>query len=86
MEDAGSHPSVEEIKQSVQSKGGTLACLVCGRDEFMLEEVTVLGPGMKAYGAYRIQRAQMVCENCGSVVNFDLSRLLADSKKSQPPN
>jgi hypothetical protein len=48
MEDAGSHPSVEEIKQSVQSKGGTLACLVCGRGEFMLEEVTVLGPRMKA--------------------------------------
>ena len=40
--DAGTHPSVEGIKGAVQSKGGTLACPVCGREEeFALEEVSV---------------------------------------------
>ena len=46
--DAGSHPSVEEIKEAVQSKDGTLVCPVCGREEFALEEVTVLGPGWRS--------------------------------------
>ena len=44
--EAGTHPSVEGIKQAVQSKGGTLSCPVCGREEFTLVEVTVLGSGM----------------------------------------
>ena len=38
--DAGTHPSVEGIKEAVESKGGTLDCPVCGREEeFALEEV-----------------------------------------------
>ncbi len=61
---------------AVQSKGGTLSCPVCGREEFTLVEVTVLGSGMaEAYGTRRQQRAQMVCENCGHVLNFDLAKL-----------
>ena len=74
--DSGSHPSVEGITQAVQAKGGTLACPVCGREEFTLVEVTVLGSGMaEQYGTRRLQRAQMVCENCGYVMNFDLAEL-----------
>jgi predicted nucleic-acid-binding Zn-ribbon protein len=74
--EAGTHPSVEGIKQAVQSKGGTLSCPVCGREEFTLVEVTVLGSGMaEQYGTRRQQRAQMVCENCGHVMNFDLAKL-----------
>ena len=78
MEDVGSHPSVEGIKRAVRSKGGTVGCNVCGLEGFGLEEVTVLGAGMsEGYGTRRRQRAQLVCENCGHVMNFDLSRLRA---------
>ena len=74
--DGGSHPTVEGITQAVQAKGGTLACPVCGREEFTLVEVTVLGSGMaEQYGTRRQQRAQMVCENCGHVMNFDLAKV-----------
>lgn len=74
--DAGSHPTVEGIKEAVQAKGGVLNCPVCGREEFALEEVSVLGAGMsEGYGTRRRQRAQLVCENCGGVVNLDLGRL-----------
>ena len=74
--DTGSHPSVEGIKEAVQSKGGTPACTVCGREGFTLEEVTVLGAGMaEQYGTRRRQRAQLVCENRGHVMNIDLAKL-----------
>ena len=77
--DGGSHPTVEGITRAVQAKGGTLACPVCGREEgFTLVEVTVLGAGMaEQYGTRRHQRAQLVCENCGHVMNFDLAKLRA---------
>ena len=81
--DAGSHPSVEGIKEAIQSKGGSLSCPVCGREEFALEEVTVLGAGMaEGYGTRRVQRGQLVCENCGCVVVIDLARLRATGGES----
>ncbi len=40
--DSWFHPSVEEIKQAVQSKGGTLTCTVCGREEYAVEEVDIM--------------------------------------------
>lgn len=68
--------SVEEVRQAVRSRGGDLACPVCGRDEFALEEIALLGAGtLQQYGARRLQRAQLVCENCGGTVSLDLSRL-----------
>ena len=75
--DAGTHPSVEGIKGAVQSKGATLACPVCGREEeFALEEVSVMSAGMaEGYGTRRVRRGQLVCENCGCVVVMDLARL-----------
>jgi hypothetical protein len=49
---------------------------VCAREEFTLVEVTVLGAGMaEQYGTRRQQRAQLVCENCGHVMNFDLTKV-----------
>ncbi len=76
--DSGSHPSVEGVKQAVQAKGGTLACPVCGGEEFTLEEASVLGSGRaEEYGTSRLQRAQLGCENCGHVMNFDLAKLRA---------
>jgi len=71
-----SHPTVEGITRAVRAKGGTLACPVCGREGFTLVEVTVLGAGMaEQYGTRRQQRAQLVCENCGHVMNFDLAKV-----------
>ena len=81
MEAGSRHPSVEEIEQAVRSKGGTLSCPLCGREEYAVEEVTVLSAQM-AYGAHRVQRAQLVCENCGCVVNLDLARLLTTGGES----
>ena len=49
---------------------------MCGQEAFVLEEVTVLGAGMaEGYGTRRIQRGQLVCDNCGCVINFDLHKL-----------
>ena len=76
--DVGAHPTVEAVHEAVRQKGGSLSCPVCGRDEFALEEVTVLGAGMaEGYGTRRVQRGQLVCENCGCVITIDLSRLRA---------
>ena len=68
------HPSVEELKQAVQSKGGTLTCPVCGGEEYAVEEVDIMS-GHRAYGAHLLHRAQLVCANCGCIVNFDLTKL-----------
>jgi len=74
--DLASHPTVEAVHEAVRAKGGSLSCPVCGRDGFALEEVTVLGGGMmEGYGTRRLQRGQLVCENCGCVVVMDLARL-----------
>ena len=76
-----SHPSVEEIKQAVRSKGGTLSCPVCGREEYTAEDVDVLS-GLRTYGARRLRREQLVCANCGCVVNFDVAKLQANGEGS----
>ena len=78
--------SLAEIRRAVRSKGGTLACPVCGREEFAVEEAAVLGSGGQAgYGRGRLQRAQLVCENCGGVVNLDLGRLRAGLEEGDQP-
>ena len=74
--DLSKHPTVEAVHEAVRAKGGSLSCPICGRDEFALEEVTVTGSGMsEGYGTRRIERGQLVCENCGGVVGIDLERL-----------
>ncbi len=79
--DFGIHPTVEAVHEAVSAKGGSLSCPLCGRDEFALEEVTVLGAGMaEGYGTRRVQRGQLVCENCGCVVAIDLERLAAGAE------
>ena len=76
--DFGIHPSVEAVHEVVRAKGGSLSCPLCGRDEFALEEITVLGGGMaEGYGTRRVQRGQLVCKNCGCVITIDLARLRA---------
>jgi predicted nucleic-acid-binding Zn-ribbon protein len=72
----GNRPTVEAVHEAARAKGGRLSCPVCGRDEFVLEEVTVTGSGMaEGYGTQRVERGQLVCENCGGVVTIDLKRL-----------
>lgn len=72
----GVHMTLEEMRQAVQSRGGNLACPMCGSEEFIMEEVAVMGAGkQEAYGGHRLKRAQLVCENCACVSNFDLDRL-----------
>lgn len=78
---SSSHPSVEEIKQAVRAKGGALSCSVCGREEYTAEEVDVLS-GHRTYGARRLRREQLMCENCGCVVNFDVAKLQAKGEES----
>ena len=74
--DLGNRPTVEAVHEAARAKGGSLSCPVCGRDEFVLEEVTVTGSGMaEGYGTQRVERGQLVCENCGGVVGIDLERL-----------
>ena len=81
--DSGTHPTVEAVHEAVRAKGGNLSCPLCGRDEFALEEVSVLGAGMaEGYGTRRVQRGQLVCGNCGCVVTIDLDRLRAGSGQS----
>lgn len=68
--------SVEEVRQAVRSRGGELTCHLCGREQFVLEEVAILGAGtLQQYGTRRLRRAQLTCENCGATVSLDLSRL-----------
>ena len=76
--DFGIHPTVEAVHEVVRAKGGSLTCPLCGRDEFALEEINVLGGGMaEGYGSRRVQRGQLVCNNCGCVITIDLARLRA---------
>ena len=76
--DFGIHPTAAAVDEVVRAKGGSLSCPLCERDEFALEQITVLGGGMAAgYGTRRVQRGQLVCKNCGCVITIDLTRLRA---------
>ncbi len=80
-----SFKSLDEVRQAVRSKGGTLACPLCGREEFAMEEAAILSGGDEGgYGRRRLQRAQLVCENCGGVVSLDLERLRSGLGESGP--
>ncbi|AHY45696.1 Hypothetical Protein RradSPS_0413 [Rubrobacter radiotolerans] len=53
-----------------------LACTVCGRTEFSVEEAAILSGGSaQGYGAHRLPRTQVVCENCGHVMSFAVAKL-----------
>lgn len=74
-----SHPSVDELREALRERNVTLACTVCGREEFSMEEATLRGSGKgQAYGMYRLARAQIVCEKCGHVMGFEIEKLQED--------
>lgn len=69
-----SHPSVDELKQAVQARGGTVACNVCHKEEFSVEQVTPMASS-GGYGSRRLNRTDLICENCGHVMGFELEKL-----------
>lgn len=74
--DISSHPTVDELREAVRARGATLACTVCGHEEFSMEEAELRGAGAGQYfGNYRLPRAQIVCENCGHVMSFEVDKL-----------
>lgn len=80
--EGSSHPSVDEMIQVVRDRGGNLACPICGRDEFELDEVAIAGAGKhEGYGTHRLHRAQLVCQNCACVTTFDLERLRSSAAR-----
>lgn len=66
--------SIEEVREAIGSKGGTLACSVCGSEQFGLEGAEIPDE-RRQYGSRRLRRAQLVCENCAFVMSFDAERL-----------
>lgn len=76
MMEISSHPSVDELREALRERDVTLACTVCGRKEFSMEEATLRGSGMgQNYGVNRLARAQLVCEECGHVMGFEIEKL-----------
>lgn len=69
-----SHPSADELRQAIQARGGNITCNVCGREDFALEQVTT-ADAAGGYGTHRLKRADLICENCGHVMGFELARL-----------
>jgi len=69
-----SHPSVDELRQAIQERGGNTACNVCGHEEFSMEQITTIESG-GGYGSHRLKRADLICENCGHVMGFELEKL-----------
>lgn len=71
-----SHPSVDELRGALRESGVTLACTVCGQEEFSMEEVSLRGSGKgQYYGNYRLARTHLVCEKCGHVMGFEIEKL-----------
>jgi uncharacterized Zn finger protein len=71
-----SHPSVDGLREALRERDVTLACTICGQEEFSMEEATLRGAGKgQLYGTYRLARAQIVCEKCGHVMGFEIEKL-----------
>lgn len=69
-----SRPSADELRQAIQAKGGNITCNVCGHEEFTIEQVAP-ADASGGYGVHRLKRADLVCENCGHVMGFELEKL-----------
>jgi hypothetical protein len=61
--EVSSHPSVDELRDALRERDVTLACTLCGREEFSMVEASLRDFGKRRnYGVYRLARAQLVCE------------------------
>ena len=72
-----SHLSVEELRQTIQARGGAAVCMECGGEKLSLEQVAPMS-AREGYGTHRLKRADLVCENCGHVMGYELEKLRAD--------
>lgn len=70
-----SHPSVNELRQAIQARGGNIACNVCGREEFSIEQIATMDDAGSGYGTHRLKRADLICDNCGHIMGFELAKL-----------
>lgn len=75
--DIPSLPSVEELRQAIQARGGTAVCKECGGEDLSMEQVTPMS-AREGYGTHRLKRADLVCENCGHVMGYELAKLRAN--------
>ncbi len=75
--DISSHPSVEELVEAVRARGGTVACNVCSGQEFSIKQVQPMAES-GGYGERREHRTDLMCENCGHVMGFEIAKLRAD--------
>lgn len=69
-----SHPSADELREAIKARGGSIVCNVCGHEDFAMEQVTTRDAG-GGYGTHELKRADLVCENCGHVMGFELAKL-----------
>ena len=72
--DIPSHPSVDELVRAIEARGGNVACSVCGHREFSMEQVMPMAAS-GGYGSRREARTDLMCENCGHVLGFELAKL-----------
>ena len=73
-----SHPSAEELRQAIKAKGGMAVCKECGGEELSVEEVSPMDAAGAGYGTHRLNRADLICENCGHVMGYELDKLRTD--------
>ena len=76
--DIPEHPSVDELLAVIRTRGGTIACSVCSRQEFSLEQTMPMAAS-GGYGEQREKRTDLICENCGHVMGFELKNLRSSS-------
>ncbi len=72
------HPSAEQLREALRERDVTLACTICGHEDFAIEEAAIRASGGRNfYGNVRLLREQIICEHCGHVMSFALDVLRA---------
>ncbi|HET7477884.1 MAG TPA: hypothetical protein VFJ72_00070 [Rubrobacteraceae bacterium] len=70
-----SHPSADDLRQAIRARGGAAVCRECGSEDLSLEQVEPMDAAGTGYGTRRLKRADLVCENCGHVMGYELDKL-----------
>jgi hypothetical protein len=70
------HPSAEQLRDALRERDVTLACTVCGHEDFAIQEASIRASGgQNYYGNARLVREQVICEHCGHVMSFSIDVL-----------
>jgi transcription elongation factor Elf1 len=75
MMEISSHPSVDELREALRERDVTFACTVCGRKEFSRRRPRYGAPGWDRTTGLTAWCAQLVCEECGHVMGFEIEKL-----------